>query len=93
MADRLYARERMGVAVWMLATGPGRIRERLSKAAVEVYRIGDAMPPEHQSEYQSIRSVLTGHQTVEATVTLMDERQAVEVAKRICELDSRISME
>ena len=98
MADKFYAKEKMGVAVWILATSPGRIKERLFGSAIEVCIVEDAMPPAYLSEYESIVRSLNSQPaqaeegTINATLAVMDEDQAVDIAKRICELDSKITL-
>lgn len=98
MADKFYAKEKMDTAVWILSTSPGRIKDRLFAAAIEVFLVRDAMPSAYRSEYELIMTSLDnqpdqGEGTIKATVAVMDEDQAVDIAKRICELASRITLE
>lgn len=55
-----YAGEKLGTAVWKLATGKGEIKARLSDAYVElaILQKGD-LPEEHWEELQAIRQELT----------------------------------
>ena len=98
MTDKFYAKEKMGVAVWILATSPDRIRGRLSEAAIEVCKVRNAMPSAYLSEYESIVRSLTsqpaqeGEGTINTTLAVIDEDQAVDIAKRICELESKINL-
>ena len=98
MADKFYAKEKMGVAVWILATSPDRIKGRLSEAAIEVCKIRSAMPSAYLSEYEAIVRSLTNQPaqaeegTISANLAEIDEDQAVDIAKGICELESKITL-
>ena len=56
----LYAREKLGVAVWKLATGEGEIKSRLADAALEltVLQSGD-LPADLEEDWLQIRADLT----------------------------------
>ena len=97
MADGFYAKEKMEWAVWILATQPGRVKERLFGAYLQIHVIGEHMPSEYREEYQRILRDMNnpnqpdeGEGTVKATLAAMDEEQAVHIAKRIHGLNSKI---
>ena len=97
MTDVFYAKEKMEWATWVLATHPGSVKERLFGAYLEIHLIQDAIPPEYQDEYQCILRDMNnpdqpneGEGTVKATLAAMDEEQAVDIAKRIHGLNSKI---
>ncbi|MXY20408.1 MAG: hypothetical protein F4Y49_03630 [Dehalococcoidia bacterium] len=97
MADGFYAKEKLEWAVWTLATHPGSVRERLFGAYLEIHLIQDAIPSEYREEHRRILRDMNnpdqtdeGEGTVKATLAAMDEEQAVDIAKRIHELNSKI---
>jgi hypothetical protein len=56
----LYACEKLGVAVWKLATGTGVIKERLADAYIELAILQETdFPEELRSQYNQIRYDLT----------------------------------
>ena len=88
MPDLFYAMEKITTTMSILATSPGRIKERLFSAYLELHLISDAIPTSLQADYQWIIQELTkapdrGQGTLEATLREMSEDHAVEVAKRI----------
>ena len=95
MANNSYIEENLHTSVWILATSPSRIRDRLFAAYLEFHLIGGDMPSPFRSEYESVIALLTsqpdkGDGTVKATLEVMDEEQAVDIAKRICELAYKV---
>jgi hypothetical protein len=56
----LYAREKLGVAVWKLATGVGGIKERLSDAFIEIVILQENdFPRQLRDQWKQICSDLT----------------------------------
>lgn len=55
-----YAREKLGVAVWKLATGIESIKVRLADAYIEIEILqASDFPPELRNQWRQIRSELT----------------------------------
>jgi hypothetical protein len=55
-----YAREKLGVAVWKLATGTGSIKARLADAFIELAILQESdLPPQLRIQWKRIRSDLT----------------------------------
>ena len=93
MADRFYAKEKFIEAVSVLATHPGPIKERLYHAFLRFHTIGMDMPEPFTSEYEWIVKELTNipgtgdEGAVMETPSAMTEEHAVEIARRIVELE------
>ena len=93
----LYPLEKFGQAVSSLATGPGRIRERLMSAYLAFQPVrGDDLPRDLRGDYVWIMDMLASQEavgtegTVQATLNSMDESTAVEIAQRIYSLEDRL---
>ena len=88
MPNLFYAMEKTTTTMRMLATSPGRIKERLCSAFLEFHLIGDDMPDSLQAKYQWIVQELTkapdqGQGRLVATLEEMPEDHAVEIVKCI----------
>ena len=88
MPDLFYAMEKTTNTMRILATSPGRIKERLRSAFLELHLIGDDIPGPLQEKYQWILQELTkapdqGQGTLVATLEEMSEEHAVEIAECI----------
>ncbi|MYB50490.1 MAG: hypothetical protein F4X72_14700 [Dehalococcoidia bacterium] len=88
MPNLFYAMEKITNSMSTLATSPGRIKERLRSAFLELHLISDDIPASLQADYQWIIQELTkapdqGQGSVVATLEEMSEDHAVEIAKRI----------
>ena len=88
MPNLFYAMEKTTNTMSILATSPGRIRERLRSAFLEFHLISDDIPDSLLTDYQWIIQELTkapdqGQGTLVATLEGMSEDHAVEIAKRI----------
>ena len=96
MANHFYAREKMIEALSVLATHPGGIKERLSQASLRFLPIGEDIPEPFRSDFGWIAGELTklpseeGEGAVEATLSAMLEEHAVEIARRIDELEYKL---
>ena len=96
MLEQSYPREKMTTAVSILATHPGKIKERLFDAYIEFHTIGEDMPQPFQCDFQWIVQELNkpcgenGEGTVKATLNAMTEAHAVEIARRIYDLAFRL---
>lgn len=74
-----YAREKLGVAVWKLATGIESIKARLADAYVEIAILQESdFPPELRDQWRQIRSELTSGKMQYNTV--VKDRQLVKVS-------------
>ena len=99
MADRFYAKEKMMEAVLVLATHPDRIKERLYHAFLRFQTIGMDMPEDFASDYEWIVNQLTSvpgkcdEGAVVATLCNMTDKHAVEIARRIVDLEYRLENE
>src|SRR5437870_155989 len=91
-----YADEKYAVAVHSLATGPGRVQERLHSAAMSLTRLqeGDDLPdPEMRAEHKAIMAMLTTvkhdpHERglFQVTLDAMSDDDAHDLAERILNL-------
>ena len=95
MADRFYALEKLTDAVDALATGAGRVQERLGHAAIHLVRVR----PEDISD-ENLRRVFAGlmddlsyaqaqggdEGNIRATMRLTDDEDARAIARRIVDL-------
>ncbi|HEY0875551.1 MAG TPA: hypothetical protein VGD94_18890 [Vicinamibacterales bacterium] len=105
MADPLYTREKLGAAVQKLATGKGRIKERLNEAAVELVMVDDKVFTETKDIYyeapnywKRIMDALTAAKTgapnqtgiFASSIEQMTEEEAAQVAQSIVSLDSML---
>jgi hypothetical protein len=77
-----YAREKLGVAVWKLATGTGNIKARLADAFIELMILQESdLPPQFRSEWRQIRSDLTSGKMQFSTVARDGELVDVPVGR------------
>ena len=102
MADRptnlRYAYEKFSAAVHTLATGPGRINERLLYAYLAMVALSpeDFPAGDLRTDYQRLYAALTPKEAkrdegkVKATLDEMGEDDAVELAELICDMEYRI---
>ena len=91
MANKSYAKDKFIEAVSVLATHPDRIKDRLYHAYRRFHTIGPDMPEPFTSDYEWIVKELTNVQgEVMATLSDMTEEHAVEIARRILELEYRL---
>lgn len=98
MHDKLYAREKLGDTVDTLATGKGRIKERLEAAYVWslIHVDPNALPDEARTMLLEVREELTrvpavgDEGSVRATLSKMDEDRAVELVKIILDIYYRV---
>ena len=89
MADAFYALEKLADALYALATGSGRVQERLGDAAIFLIRVR----PEDISD-ENLRRVFAGvmddlsyeEGNIRATMRLTDDEDARSIARRILEL-------
>ena len=95
MSNLFYAKEKTTNTTRILATSPGRIKERLRSAYLEFHLIGDDIPDPLHAEYQSILQELTmapdqSQSRLVATLEEVPEDRAVEIAKCIDTLAFRV---
>jgi hypothetical protein len=95
MADRFYALEKLTDAVDALATGAGRVQERLGHAAIHLVRVRPEDIPD-----ENLRRVFAGvmddlsyaqaqgddEGNIRATMRLTDDEDARAIARRIVDL-------
>lgn len=84
-----YAAEKLWEAVHMLASGAGRIQERLEDAAASVAKASGAkgdMPPDLCAKYDSTLAQLTAVGAFRATIEQMSEADACICASQILDL-------
>ena len=95
MADAFYALEKLADALYALATGSGRVQERLGDAAIFLIRVR----PEDISD-ENLRRIFIGvmddlsyaqaqrgdEGNIRATMRLTDDEDARSIARRILEL-------
>jgi hypothetical protein len=97
-SDPLYAFEKLSEAVYELATGAGRVQERLVKAAIYLIRIRPVDIPDDE-----LRRMLVAIKDepafdepkgkegrIAATLQKTDDADASEIARRILELHDRL---
>jgi len=102
-ADRLNAYGWLGEAVYELATGRGRINERLEDAFMCVQGVRPEDFPERlrgdfvwiMDAFRSLglhwdEETATAVKTVESALSTVDENLAVEIARRMIALESRM---
>ena len=98
-----YAREKLGAAVYSLATSPGNIKTRLWGAYLSFHTLKDNdFPDEYKDDWKFIHDSLTtanpsvddkGEVTtgkVQNTLKTLDEDVCIQIAERICDLESRL---
>ena len=98
-----YTKGKMGTAVSELATGTGNNQDRLYSAYVSFHRLTEKdFPEELRGDWKKIHETLTTEEssfsqntklttgTVKSTLNKMTIEKAVEVAKLICSLNSRL---
>lgn len=98
-----YAREKLGAAVYSLATGPGNIKTRLLGAYSSFPTLKDSdFPDEYRDDWRFIHGILTAEEAsfdskgkvttgkVQNTLKVLDEDVCVQIAERICDLESRL---
>lgn len=85
-----YHVEKLAATVSDLATGPGRIKERLENAATSFVKVSGGtgnLPPAIQAEYilllNRLSSVKSPNGNIKATIAQMNEEEAVSIAKGI----------
>ena len=101
-----YAKEKLGAAVFTLATGPQRIQNRLGYAFLAFHTLKETDFPEHlQKEWEFIQSSFVTEEPtyddkgditdgrMQNTLKTMDDDQCVELSKRIFELYSSLMQE
>jgi hypothetical protein len=102
-ADPVYAFGLLGEAVYELATGRGRINERLLDAFTRIHRARpDDFPKMLRGDFMWIMDkfrslgVLQGEDgeivvsRIESALSAMDEKLAVEIARHVIALESRL---
>ena len=89
----IHAREKLWLSVHALATGRGRIHERMLLAARCLMKVSDkGLPDDIVRRRHSLISKLTSQDAVgdkkplETTLEGMDEEEVVAIAKDICDL-------
>ena len=94
-----YAKQKLNRTIRILATGRGRIRDRLVKAFTSEFHVLQAehFPKELRTEIEEIRGLLTRVEAetseegrVHASVRDLTEDEAVTVARRIVELAAQL---
>ena len=98
MADLIYTNGKLWAAVGILATHPGRIQDRLSKAYHEslVFVPEPILPsylkPIYQRVWQSLTSSTESEQEgrLEASIAMLSDDEAVAVANDVVELAYRV---
>ena len=96
--DSGYAAEKLGMAVYRLATGHGRIRDRLYDAFMVFHPVNDRdIPPPLLPLWREVRDGLTCKSAkhpregaINATLRGMRTEEAERIARRICELADRL---
>jgi hypothetical protein len=96
--DPLYALEKLSEAVYELATGAGRVQERLVEAAIYLIRIrpGDIADEDLRRLLVAIKDDLSFDEPkgkegrIAATLQKTDDADASEIARRILELHDRL---
>jgi hypothetical protein len=96
--DPFYAIEKLHSAVHTLATGHGRIRDRLFDAFLEIAAVSDDdIPQPLRPLWREIRGGLTckpakrpGEGAINATLRGMRKEKAEQTASRICELATKL---
>jgi hypothetical protein len=96
--DPLYALEKLSEAVYELATGAGRVQERLVEAAIYLIRIrpGDIADEDLRRLLVAIKDDLSFDEPkgkegrIAATLQKTDDADASEIARRILELYDRL---
>lgn len=94
MPDKSYAREKLGDTVDTLATGKGRIKERLADSYGHSLALVDpnALPDETKTMLLKVREELTSipavgdEGSVRATLNRMDEDRAVQIVNIILDI-------
>lgn len=98
MADLIYANGKVSMAAEVLATHPGRIRERLVAACNEGLALvpSNVLPHEVKSLYDEVMELVTANEYPSAegafapAIRNLTEEEAQVVANRILELASRV---
>jgi hypothetical protein len=96
--DPLYALEKLSEAVYELATGAGRVQERLVEAAIYLIRIRpvDIADEDLRRLLVAIKDDLSFDEPkgkegqIAATLQKTDDADASEIARRILELHDRL---
>lgn len=95
-----YVREKVAQAVDALATGTRPLRERLFAAslATSTLQPRDFVDEESRAAFGAVREMLTRHEAradegrVGATLARLSDAEARSVAKRLLELDRRLTL-
>jgi len=98
----LYAKEKLSIAVYILATHPGKIKDRLRAAALEIMLTPVATLPECSRVNEDVRWIqerLTrrepnyeGQGKTNATLHRMRNKTAVEIAERIVDAEAKLDV-
>jgi hypothetical protein len=97
VGDQLYALEKLVEAVHCLATGPGRVQERLAEAMTFLIRVRpEDVPDELRRQLIGIKDDLTFDQPsgsesrLEATLGRLSNEDASAIAARVLDLRNRL---